>query len=172
MHPPGLPSTRHLLSGGSTIRRSSRAAMNCGTPLGDDPSTAMLDELHAFGHAGAARSERSMASPTTSTCCCGCEAFGLGEQPQDRLVPPAPPRPWQGAAAAFPPFGDPERDAPLVVLRACIENQAGAGKGPLACFTMPQAHVPAGRTARQLGWVIACGVDSCNHSGRRDEPSQ
>jgi len=84
----------------------------------------MLDELRApsvsFSSAGAASSESSMASPTRSTCCCVApsrEAFGLGEQ--DRLVPPASPRPWQGGAAIFPPPGalEPVQPVPLFGLQ-------------------------------------------------------
>jgi len=62
--------------------------------------------LWSFSRPGAASSESSMASPTTPPAA----ALHPTVKPSVlvnnyRLVPPAPPRPWQEAAATFPPPG-------------------------------------------------------------------
>jgi len=65
--------------------------------------------------------------------------------------------------AAFPPPGALERSCSLraaaPVLRAHIEDHAGAGQGPPAGFTVLQAHALAGRTARQLRVGRSCAQD-------------
>ena len=70
------------------------------------------------------------------------EAFGLVEQPQDRLVPPAPPRPWQGGIrtpGTRLDFEGPEmptgRLAPRVRLGAWAERLAALLVSPQALLS-------------------------------------
>jgi len=107
------------VSGRSDTARALTSSITSPLPLGSsakvpsplpqhrDARRSCAPPLVAFASAGAASSESSMRAMTTSPAAALHPAVKplVGEQPQDRLVPSAPPRPRQGAAAACSPPG-------------------------------------------------------------------
>jgi len=131
-------------------------------------STATLDELrHFWSPSGALglRARRVHGEPDhVRPGCTRCEAFGLaprrvrgedtwgGEQPQDRLFPPAPTATIARRSGAGPAAGSPAAARPWRCSSApTSKTKPERTRVRSPRFTALQAHALTGRTVRQSG---------------------